>query len=173
MANEYEGLMDDWKLQLIVERAKRKGFREHEIEDAQQEVVLELLGFRFDPEKSNGATERTVITALIDKKLTFILRGQTRRQKFHQRYKDTFGLSGEREQLDWSQNDKERKIDLREDMKVFLGRLDSVEQSICTGLAGELTRAQIADELGISRYRIDVIIDDIAEQMRVEGFDRP
>ena len=59
-------------------RAKRLGIRRHDLEDAQQEIVLDVLDFRFDAAKSNGACERTALTSLIDRRLMTMLRAKRR-----------------------------------------------------------------------------------------------
>lgn len=65
--NSYDGVLDDWKLKLITRRARRMGFRDFELDDAQQQTVLALLHFRFDPARANGACESTAVTAVIDR----------------------------------------------------------------------------------------------------------
>jgi hypothetical protein len=72
--NDYGEVVEKWKVALILRRAIRMGFRRHDLEDVQQQVVVELLAFTFDPAKSNGASETTVITALIDNTLKTIRR---------------------------------------------------------------------------------------------------
>ena len=76
--NIYEGVIDDWKVELFRMCAKRLGIRRHDLEDVQQEIVLDVLDFRFDAAKSNGACERTALTSLIDRRLMTMLRGKRR-----------------------------------------------------------------------------------------------
>ena len=64
-ANRYDGLLEPWKVQLIISRATRLGFRRHDLEDVQQDVALAIIDFRFDP--GQNVAESTVLTALVDK----------------------------------------------------------------------------------------------------------
>jgi hypothetical protein len=68
-ANRHDGIVEAWKIELIASRAKRLGIRRHDLEDAQREIVLDILSFRFDEAKANGACERTALTSLIDRRL--------------------------------------------------------------------------------------------------------
>ena len=43
----------------ISSRARRMGFKRHDIEDVQQQILLVLMDFEFNPEKSNGASGQT------------------------------------------------------------------------------------------------------------------
>lgn len=69
MTNAVEQLTLNEKLNLIKTRARLLGFRRHDLEDAVQEVMLTVLEFVYDFEKSNGATEATALTTVIDRKL--------------------------------------------------------------------------------------------------------
>ncbi len=48
---KYDGIIDQWKVDLIIHRAKLLGFRQHEIPDALQEIVLVVIKFEYDPNK--------------------------------------------------------------------------------------------------------------------------
>jgi hypothetical protein len=67
MTHEAQQLSLDDKLNLIKSRARLLGFRRHDLEDAVQEVMLAVLEFEYAPEKSNGATETTALTTVIDR----------------------------------------------------------------------------------------------------------
>jgi hypothetical protein len=77
---DYNGQVEPWKVDLIISRAKRMGFRCDEIEDAQQTIIFDVMCFRFNTTKSNGATETTALIALIDNRLKSLLRSKTRYQ---------------------------------------------------------------------------------------------
>jgi len=171
MMNDYEGLLESWKVQLIVERAKRKGFRAHEIEDALQEIVLALLNYQYDPNQPNGGSEKTAVTSLIDKNLTFIQRTRARHAKHVQKYGERLGSRKEEDQLDWSQAEAEHRIDLRYDMATVGSRMKPLEREICTGLSQGKSRLQIAKSLGLTPYRLDRIIDEIADVLREAGLE--
>ena len=76
--NSYDGVLEPWKLELINRRTRQRGLRDDDFLDMQQLLVLEVLKFEFDPDKSNGATETTALTALIDRRLAMMRRGEQR-----------------------------------------------------------------------------------------------
>jgi len=78
--------IERWKLELIRARAFRRGLRDGELDDALQEIAIEVMSFRFQPERSNGASEATAVMAVIDRRLSMIRRRQRRyRQRFEVR----------------------------------------------------------------------------------------
>src|SRR5690606_35105821 len=76
--NDYGDVIEKWKVDLILARAKRVGFRRHDLEDAQQQIVPVVLRFAFEPERSNGASEATALVALIDHQLITMRRARDR-----------------------------------------------------------------------------------------------
>jgi hypothetical protein len=72
--NQYDSVIDKSKLAWINSRARRMGFRRQDLDDVQQQVSIALLQFNFDEARSNGASERTAITAVIDRQLRKIRR---------------------------------------------------------------------------------------------------
>ncbi|MFW6042007.1 MAG: hypothetical protein ACOC8M_03310, partial [Guyparkeria sp.] len=75
---KYDGVIEQWKVDLITHRAKLQGFRPHELPDALQEAVLVVLEFEYDPNHANGATERTALVPIIDNRLRKMKRSATR-----------------------------------------------------------------------------------------------
>lgn len=84
---KYDGLIEQWKVELIERCARRMGFPAHEIDDLKQEIVPELITFKFDKSKSNGAKESTVVQALIMNQLRNKQRGCAREHAKIKRYK--------------------------------------------------------------------------------------
>lgn len=149
--NDYGELIENWKAALIVSRAIRMGFRRHDLEDVQQQVVVALLAFEFDPAKSNGASEATAITALIDKKLKAIQRARSRYAK------RVVGHTDEsREEASLAATDEfstalvAQTLDVRE----AVADLPPPAQQICTALADGLSINEIARALGVGWHTI-------------------
>ena len=71
----------DWHTQLIESRGRRMGFTGADLDDAVQEITPHVLAFRYDPERSNGATLRTALTSVIDRCLLAIRRREARYAK--------------------------------------------------------------------------------------------
>ncbi|HPD13882.1 MAG TPA: hypothetical protein PLE19_02985 [Planctomycetota bacterium] len=171
MRNDYGQLVEAWKVDLILDRARRKGFRPDELEDVQQDVIQAVMDFRFEPEKSNGATENTALTALIDKQLTFIQRGRARHHKHHERFKELMGVRDGQPVQDAMVESQERAVALALDVRDAVARLTPQEQVICAALSRGENRFNIAKAIGVSRYELDRAIDRIREQFEKRGLD--
>lgn len=161
MRNDYGTLVEEWKVDLIIKRAKRKGFRDHEIEDAQQEVILDVIAFQYDASKSNGATEETALTSLIDRQLTFIQRRMARRHNHEEKYREMKGAVDGNPTPTPTYSDEERRIAIILDVQRGMEMLSQREQDVCRALAADISRLQIAKNMGISRYQLDLIIEGI------------
>lgn len=166
MKNDYAGLIEGWKNELIVARARRRGFARHDLEDIQQEVILPVLEFEFLEEKSNGATEQTALTALIDRRVTDVLRKNIRRKQQHDTYVN------ERSYLDRDQAEEShaREIDTQLDVRVVVEKLPPLERSICTALASGVSWSRIVRLLGISRNKADAVFERIRARFVDAGF---
>lgn len=169
MKNNYGALVEEWKVDLIVNRARKKGFRPDELEDVQQEIILKILDFRYDPEKSNGAAETTALISLIDKQLTFIRRGQARRQKHIEAYRKNYSNPDGDLSSAFTTPSPVDKICLLMDLKMAISKLHPNQRMICAALAQNETPSGIARKLGISRYAIDQIIKGIRKQFKACG----
>ena len=148
--NSYEGVLEDWKVKLVCRRARRMKFRGPDLEDAQQQVVLALLDFHFADDKSNGASERTAITAVVDRQLAMIRRGEARAERQREAAKDRC-----------QQYYEMPEILLAVDVERVVQSLPQLDQQICRGLALGHTVNQLAQSLGTSwhtvRARVQVI----------------
>lgn len=156
--NEYGDLIEQWKVDLIVERAKRRGFRTQHIDDAVQEIVLELLKFTFDVEKSNGATEKTVVTSIIDRRLKMMRRGERRYVRRIEVIRRQLGVeedsddSGVRRGLKLDsailEHDANDQASLTIDCTAAIESLPPAAQTICRRLAAGCSLRELAAELG-------------------------
>jgi hypothetical protein len=161
--NTYSGLIDDWKIALIDQRARLRGFRVDELPEVRQEIVLELCRFQYDPER--GASERTALISWIDRSLLMLLRTRARRQAHEvvcAEFVDEEGVADDCV-------DPHRVQDLRNDLAPVLASLDPVEREICAGLAhGDSLRA-LSETLRLSRYEICRTIDRIRARFTAGG----
>lgn len=156
----YDGLVEDWKLDLISTRAKLMGFRSCDMPDVLQELVLELLDFRYDPERAEGAIESTVVTAVIDNHLRNMIRSATRYEERLQRKAQSV-----------TEFSKE-KVDLRSiDVFDAIAGLDDREQVVCTELAQGLSKTRIARRHGWGWHTVDGSIAKIRDRFRNIGLD--
>jgi len=154
----YDGLVDNWKVKLIVQRATRHGFKAHEIPDALQEVVLVLLEFKYEPDQANGATERTTLTSVIDNCLKNMKRSAARYRKHIE------GLGHDANELSYEEDKP-----LTMDVGSVVAELSEREQVVCRGLANGLSKAQLANQMGCGWHTIDRIVRSLRERFEQLG----
>ena len=155
---KYDGVIEEWKVDLIASRAKLLGFRKHELPDAMQEAVLELLNFDYDPDHENGAKESTVLTTVIDNRLRKMKRSATRYNGYLKRM--GYGATEfSRDEVD------ERAMDVAS----IVASLTPREQAVCQGLAEGQSKTQIARQLGCGWHTVDRIVTGLQEHFRQVG----
>ncbi|MHB8973300.1 MAG: helix-turn-helix transcriptional regulator [Pirellulaceae bacterium] len=155
--NDYAGAVEKWKVDLIVSRAKRLGFRPEDLEDAQQQIVLTLLSFEFDAERSNGASERTVVTSIIDHQLLALLRA---RRRYENRVTNNDDIRGDDPSLarEWLAG---YQLTMASDVKAAMSRLSPTARQVCALLADGLSFHQVAIRLGIGWHTVHVHVRNI------------
>jgi len=148
---DYRGLVEPWKAKLIVSRAKRMRFPQDDIEDVQQEIILDVLDFRYDPAKSGGATEKTALIALIDNRLKNIIRSRERCRQ-HVRPCE--------EEVDPNHNPVPACI-TAVDVGMASESLSPGEHLVCRALSQGDSKHDIAKMLGCGWHTVDRIIGRI------------
>ena len=166
--DSYEGVVEDWKVELIRVRAKRLGIRRHDLEDAQQGIVLDVLEFRFDSAKSNGACERTALTSLIDRRLMTILRAK-RRYAQHVRPQPSKQADGQDESEPFTEPIPQQQLML--DVRDAVADLSAEEQAICRSLANGESIAEIARQLGRNWHAVNRVVGDLRRRFEQIGLD--
>lgn len=167
-ANHYGAILEEWKNDLIIGRARRMGLRGHELLDAQQELVLHVARFRHEPARSNGASESTALTALIDRRLKTLRRAGSRYNRHLQHARERHAVRGR------GCSDPRSYIDehiLAVDVREAVARLDSQEQLVCQLLGQGESVAAIAAHLGCGWHTIHRIIEHIRERFMALGLD--
>lgn len=163
LTNTYSGLIDDWKIALIDQRARLRGFRIDELPEVRQEIVSDLCRFQYDPKR--GASEQTALISWIDRSLLMLLRTRARRQAHEvvcAEFVDEEGVVDDRA-------DPHREQDLHHDLAPVLASLGPVEREVCAGLAqGDSLRA-LSETLRLSRYEICRTIDRIRSRFIAAG----
>ena len=165
MRNSYEGVLDDWKVDLIRQRAKQHRVRQQDLPDIEQEVVLTLLGLEYDTENEAGASERTFLTEVIDRRLHALLRKE-RRYRGRVADEGDDGLP-ERCELDG----RLRQTDLVDDVQRILAAFDATDRSICTLLSDGASVRAIAEQLGLGWHTVRRRTQSIREQLQNRGLD--
>jgi DNA-binding NarL/FixJ family response regulator len=157
---KYDGIIEQWKVDLITHRAKLLGFRPHELPDAMQEAVLVVLEFQYDPNHANGATERTALVPIIDNRLRKMKRSATRYRAHVERH----GLNAP----EFSREEVDPRV---LDVATVVAGLTEREQVVCRGLAAGLSKAQIARELGCGWHTVERIIRRLRQRFEELGLD--
>lgn len=149
--SSYEGLIEPWKVQLIAWRARRTGLKGHDLEDALQQIVMQLIEFRYDPTKVEQATEKTALISVIDKQLAMIRRRESRhRRKLEGLKRRTLLGGGDQVDRQPAFSAEERAMSLTTDVREAIAELPPLAQNICDGLLNGDSVRQISDRLGMS-----------------------
>ena len=77
-SNTYNGIIDEWKMDIVSAIANRMGLPPDAIDDAQQEVAIQLLKRSYDTQKSNGASEATLVGIIARNIIQKMRRGSLR-----------------------------------------------------------------------------------------------
>lgn len=157
---KYDGLIEQWKVDLIIERARFMRMRRHEYPDVLQTLVPELMKFRYDPAHSNGAQERTVLITVIDNHL----RWMRRTIKRYRGHVERFGWTRTKFS---SEEVKPVKIDVAD----AIAKLTPDEQAVCHGLAESRSIHDIAKQLGCGWHTVERLIRGIRQQFAALGLD--
>ncbi len=154
----YEGVVERWKSKLIVERARRMGFRPDEIPDLQQQMILDVMQFRFDVSKSNGASERTVLQSLIDNHLRKARRSYSRYRACMDRVeRDALGAC------------VLPQGDIVHDVRAAVMELTEREQLVCQALSMGYSKCEIAQGLGCGWHTVERIKSRVKKLLEDRG----
>lgn len=143
----------------IAARARRMGFRGHDIEDVQQQILLVLMDFEFDAEKAHGASIRTAITSVIDRQLRFMRRTRLR---YSDHVSGSENLPSDVADTSYGVN-ASRRISLSEDLATARSKLSPLSQSICDALSEGQSINEIAQAMGISWHTVHKHVGTIRE----------
>ena len=160
--NRYDGLLEPWKVQLIISRAKRLGFRRHDLEDVQQEVMLEVIAFRFDP--ARGTAESTPLTTLIDHRLKALRRKAAR-------YAARITNAGDTVTLEEACLVYDDSTAIRLDVMAAMTRLTDEELAVCLRLIQGQSVRQIARQLKRGWHSVNRIIQGIQDRFGTMGLE--
>jgi len=161
----YGDLVEQWKVDLIVQRAKFFGVPEHDWPDVQQSIILEILNFKYDPQHKLGAEERTVLTSLIDNTIIDLLRKQTVRDEYYHEFLRELGLTDPQEEaLAYTEN-KALCYDIQDAMTHLSGN----EKAVCIGLMSGYSIRQLARKLRCRQQSVQHMIQNIRRVFKELG----
>jgi len=156
---------------LVRARALRQGFRGDDLKDVLQEVLLEVMGFEFQPARANGATESTVLTSLIDRRLSMARRRRQRYQRHLDRFHQRTDLN--RNGSDIIEMGHETQIDRSLDVQNVLTKLEPADRELCKMLSAGMSVEAIANQLSCGWHTVKRRIDRLRryfEEMGLDGY---
>lgn len=143
----YDGIMEAWKVKLILGRAKKHGLKPHEIPDVLQECVLAILDAKHDDAHASGTTERTLLVAIVDR----LIQKMKRTEQRYQMHVEFFGQTASefsREEVDM------QALEIAD----IIETLTPQEKAVCCGLAEGMSKAEIAQKMGCDWHTINHIV---------------
>ena len=164
--------VEQWKLELIRKRARRMGFQEANVDDAVQEIFIELMDFKYDPAASNTATEQTVVTQLIDNRLRMMRRSESRYQK---RLEEMHEAACPAVHASIDEQDERREPAYEEnpgtvlDVRDALSSLDAPEREVCQLLGEGNSINEVARILGCSQTTVRTHVVKVRERFTELG----
>ncbi len=165
--NQYGSVIDKSKIKLIAARARRMGFRRQDIEDVQQHIAMVLMEFNYDPEKSNGASETTAITALIDHQLLSLRRSQ---QRYAKRVTGSENIPSDVPDALYEPVE-ERRMAIATDLDMAKAQLSPMAREVCESLADGQSLNEIAKRLGVGWHTIERHVESIRGCFEQFGID--
>ncbi len=160
-------ILEPWKLDLIRQRAVRMLLQPADVDDAVQEIAIELFDFEwvFDPE--NPATEKTALTVVIDNKLKTLVTAERcfqRRMEYVRELqrspqRSTRCPNGPYQEPAYSESSS-RAADVRDSMV----SLDPPEREICQLLSEGHSIAEVAQSLGCSKTTVRLHLAKVRER---------
>ncbi len=156
----------DWHTQLIEARGQRMGFAGANLDDVVQEITPHVLAFRYDPERSNGASLKTAVTAVIDRCLLAIRRREARYANCLDRARNAkrAGYGGERPAY-------EDPTPMQLDVHTALSALSDEERQICDALMHGFSIREVAKRLGCDWHTVNRRVTRIRARFADLGLD--
>ena len=164
--NDYGGLIEQWKVDLIGFRARWLGFRDDEVPDLEQEIVPQLLKAEFDP--NGSATENTFVERIINKQLYKMLRD--RRRIIRKGNYETVSLDEVTERTYFGMSETAR-ADLRHDLRAAMAGLSPPEKAVCEALMRGDSQADIRHATGKAKATISETVARLRRKFREWGLD--
>lgn len=168
--NRYDGLLEQWKLNLIADRVRRMGFRGQDADEVQQLAVLELISFKFDPDRPDGGSEATATVAVIDRRLLMVRRSQSRYASRLEQIRAERGGNDTTESHSPAM-DQTPPAPLITDVRAAIAALDALDRQVCQALAEGRSVDEIARFLGCGWHTVARRISRIREHFMKIGLD--
>ena len=157
-------------LELIARRARLLGFAGADLEDAVQEVAPAVFAFEYDPDKWSGASAKTVLTAVIDRRLRAVRRREIR-------YRQHLEAALELVQAKYETSDGpqepyyEEATELAVDVQAAVAGLGEQDRAICIALSEGCSLTEVAVRLDCDWHTVHRRVATIREHFEQIGLD--
>ena len=158
IVSNYKGVIEEWKVALILAIAKKRGVPKDEWEDVVQELILDVKKFQYDAANEAGATEATAIAAVIERRIIDMFRSKKREQKMMRKFQQLREVNTD------SVDAHEETIDLPLDVITALETLKPTEYKVCALLMKGKTSEYIAKRLKWTWRKMDSVTSHIGHQ---------
>ena len=170
--NKYDGLIEEWKVDLVRSRAKKWGFLEDDVPDLEQQAALELLKVQFKPDEYAGVQEKTLVVEVIDRMLKMVMRNRKRDVRrvnyLAELIESAEGLVTEKSVLGKLGT---TRTEMRLDVERALMGLSEEERTIIGRLGEGDSQAEIARSMGSSKAKVNETVMRLREKFRRWGID--
>lgn len=146
LLQQYEGAFEQWKVTLALSRIKALGFPERDWPDLMQDLAVVILEFQYDPNHDKGASEQTVLYAVISLYLLHRMRDLYRHRERFAEYLHSLGV---RDDGSYVGPDPciETDYGLGPDVEHALSGLSRFDRAVAAGLAAGMSKAALARKL--------------------------
>ncbi|MFO7858942.1 MAG: hypothetical protein R6V11_08490 [Ectothiorhodospiraceae bacterium] len=146
LLESYKGAFEPWKATLALSRIKALGFPERDWPDLMQDLAVVILEFEYDPNHDNGASEQTVLYAVISLYLLHRMRDLYRQRERFAEYLHSLGV---RDDGSYVGPDPciETDYGLAPDIEHALSGLSWFDRAVAEGLAAGTSKAALARKL--------------------------
>ena len=170
LQRRYDKVMASWKVDMAVRRLRKLGFPGRYWPDLMQELAILILGFQYDSNRADGATEQTALYAVITKHLLYRMRGRYRELHGFDRYLRHLGVHEDGTTLE-PDPFVEFITPLQLDVRQQIARLPAFERAVAEGLSQGRNKAELAREHDRDWHTINAAARRIGEHFKAGELD--
>jgi RNA polymerase sigma factor (sigma-70 family) len=161
IVSNYKGLIDEWKVALILSIAEKRGISEDQWEDVVQELVLVVKNFKYNP--NLAASEVTMLASIIEHRIVDMVREKRRNQEKIDKFQEL------REANIESIDSDKFTTDLPMDVLAVIEQLTPKEKKVCILLMEGKPIPFIAKQLHDTWYSVKQIIRHIRHEFAIHN----
>ena len=167
LKKQYEGVFEKWKIDLALSRIEHMGFPKSDWPDLMQELTISLLEFRYEPDKANGASKKTVLFSVISRRLKHLWRKEYRIKDLHLRYATKCGSDDEAVEYPFHPT----VVPTKENVNPIIANLSGFDRDVCKAFAAGCNINQAAEVLDCDWHTVNKAVGRIRKHFRNNGID--